>query len=838
MCRLDRLQVSGNDGGGSDVFDVELGMLQVGQGTQNKGTMLLDSGWTLENDDGSPCSPKQAGTDGCSFYLNDSRDGAWCHDVGTGPMRYDLLFNITSSAGEIGFVASESEVPMGEMWESMLLGLESSVVNGTEARIYTKCWKEEGTCANTGFDYDHLGEREQVGSAVFSQDEPGDEVFEEEIPDISEEDIVKVMDWIKAEVAQERIPFCWKDSYGRGVGKIPTECPPEKEKIGALCYSRCPRGTRRFGFDCHSVCPSDMRDDGLFCRKAEYGRGVGFVGLGSTRRCEAEHGRGKCEQWGLFVYPKCRPGYSNVLCCICRPSPPDCRALGLNPEIDLSCAKKILIGNPTPMICNSRLQYDAGLCYPPCNPGYDGVGPLCWSLCDSDQQNCGAGCAKSATDCALTIGDQIFSTLALAANVATLGLAAPATGAATGAAATIKIGSKTVAGTSTLGKALVSVVKLLQTVKPVGLEKGATVIQRIVKARTGATTAQVFTSFKVSKTVYKAITFYQQRYAEDFGGQTSPEIEAKIDEHFHPVTARFLKGVWADIQLEEMSEEYNWAIAGVGLAAGSVVDITGITSVVQAYAKPICKAIVPFPCLPNIDVTLECGRPIPTDLPEENTLTTVAATSQTETTEVSCEDITIDFDTRPGGESLEPGLYVSDEWADYGVLVSASDEKKVRLFNLLNPTGNDFDLGSPNRRCDPSGPGSGEGGEPDMEGKNCEPLGNVLIIQEGTQAEPDDDRHGGVIHFDFKSGVTVLGIGLLDIQSKNAIITIVTEKTVDVGSLSQTASFEESLSVDGLGNNSVQIVSINADNVSRLSVTLAGSGVITFIHLCVSVDSG
>jgi len=191
----------------------------------------------------------------------------------------------------------------------------------------------------------------------------------------------------------------------------------------------------------------------------------------------------------------------------------------------------------------------------------------------------------------------------------------------------------------------------------------------------------------------------------------------------------------------------------------------------------------------------------------------------------SCNEVMIDFNTMPGGEVVEPGLYVSDEWVDYGMLLTSTDGKKVRLFDSLNPTGNDDDLGSPNMRCSPSGgPGKGEGGEPDMEGENCEPLGNVLIIQEGTKAEPDDDSHGGVIHFDFTS-VKVLEIGLLDIEDdEDGTITIV---TVD--------GTEKTIGVDGLGNNSVQNVSIDVDNVSRLSVTLAGSGAVTFISICVSV---
>jgi hypothetical protein len=80
------------------------------------------------------------------------------------------------------------------------------------------------------------------------------------------------------------------------------------------------------------------------------------------------------------------------------------------------------------------------------------------------------------------------------------------------------------------------------------------------------------------------------------------------------------------------------------------------------------------------------------------------------------------------------------------------ERQKVRLFDSLNPTGNDDDLGSPNMRCSPSGrPGKGKGGELGMEGENCEPLGNVLIIQEGTKAKPNDNSHGGITHFDFMS---------------------------------------------------------------------------------------
>lgn len=232
--------------------------------------------------------------------------------------------------------------------------------------------------------------------------------------------------------------FCWRDSQTRGVGKVPHACPEGREMIGLLCYSKCPDGMKRFGFDCHSVCPDGMRDDGLFCRAAEYGRGVGYPWKfgdhvfrldGARARCEAEHGRDGCEKNGAIIYPKCRPGYHAFGCCICRPAVPDCNALGLNAGIDLSCAKRIRIGDPRPGSCGSDQDYDAGLCYKKCAPGYKGVGPVCWGKAPSGWVGCGMGAAKDSKTCGSAIFNQVYSVGNLAFTVATLGMSTAATGA-------------------------------------------------------------------------------------------------------------------------------------------------------------------------------------------------------------------------------------------------------------------------------------------------------------------------------------------------------------------------------------------------------------------------
>jgi hypothetical protein len=247
--------------------------------------------------------------------------------------------------------------------------------------------------------------------------------------------------------------FCWKDSYGRGVGTVPTSCASGQDMRGLLCYDNCPAGMQVAPgtVDCHSVCPAGMRDDGLFCRRAEYGRGAGYAwefrdgfnSDGMISRCESDgNGKGNCEMWGAIAYPKCRPGYSAVGYCICRPNVPDCTQLGLGGRLDLSCAKKIQISAPKLGICpggNSDLpgsaqQMDAGLCYRGCDAGYTGVGPVCWKDPPKGWVNCGMGAAKDSTTCAAIVFGQVAAVGQLALTAATLGSSMAGTAGAGGAA--------------------------------------------------------------------------------------------------------------------------------------------------------------------------------------------------------------------------------------------------------------------------------------------------------------------------------------------------------------------------------------------------------------------
>jgi len=179
---------------------------------------------------------------------------------------------------------------------------------------------------------------------------------------------------------------------------------------------------------------------------------------------------------------------------------------------------------------------------------------------------------------------------------------------------------------------------------------------------------------------------------------------------------------------------------------------------------------------------------------------------------------------------------VSTDWMDYGLQLSQTGGYlKPRLFDTANPGTQrlgDPDLGSPNEKCTPSGPGVGVGGEPGMPGENCVPQGNVLIIQESNTEVPDDNVDGGTIIFNFViKAETVYEIGLMDVDYETDI-----EVTYhDENGKKQTATIEVPLA----GDNSVQVLAINYDNVSQLKLNLSRSGAVTFITFCTpSAPSG
>ena len=176
---------------------------------------------------------------------------------------------------------------------------------------------------------------------------------------------------------------------------------------------------------------------------------------------------------------------------------------------------------------------------------------------------------------------------------------------------------------------------------------------------------------------------------------------------------------------------------------------------------------------------------------------------------------------------------LEDEWLEaYGLKLAASGGlgELPRIFDTANPGSNKYgdpDLGSPNEKCTPSGPGTGIGGEPGAPGENCDPLGNVLIIQENNKKPeiPDDNVDGGTITFTFMQTVEyVYAFGIIDVDYESSM-TVYTETDAGLSS--------ETIEIEMLGDNSVQTVPISMANVVKLKLDLARSGGVTFLTFCV-----
>jgi hypothetical protein len=336
--------------------------------------------------------------------------------------------------------------------------------------------------------------------------------------------------------------YCWKDSRTRGAGTIPTDCAFGTERQGLLCYPTCAAGFTGVANVCWQNCPSGFIDDGAFCRKpAAYGRGAGHAwqiqdGLsnaGMLARCQSAEGRG-CEMWGALAYPTCRDGFAAFGANVCTPV---CTA-GMT-DIGVSCAKKTTTRDTIVSSCGAGMVYETGLCYKACDPGYAGVGPVCWGTCPSNlPYQCGAGCAKDIDTCATTTNDQVLSVVGTITDIA---LTVATAGAGTALKKGIEQGSKVAvnAAAKSLAKAVTKeTVKqsLLATAKKVGKEVSSTTAEAWAVA------------------------------AGSYGTQVALDGAAGVD-----------------------LPEFNWAD----------LDPTGISGIITAYAHPVCAPPPPGTVVPG-----------------------------------------------------------------------------------------------------------------------------------------------------------------------------------------------------------------------------------------------
>jgi hypothetical protein len=176
----------------------------------------------------------------------------------------------------------------------------------------------------------------------------------------------------------------------------------------------------------------------------------------------------------------------------------------------------------------------------------------------------------------------------------------------------------------------------------------------------------------------------------------------------------------------------------------------------------------------------------------------------------------------PGGGTAPLDLF---PFVHFSVANLGGGPHSLVIFDSSQPTGGDWDLGTPHQ--DFGGPGIGLGGAGGQPGENAAPLGNLLIIAEnindGAPPEgiidyPDDEAGGGIITATFDAAVTVEYITLVDMDDSAR------------GSLIRLYSHEALLfiyPIQDLGDNSVQTVSFEGyKDVTRMEFFFKGSGAI------------
>lgn len=158
-----------------------------------------------------------------------------------------------------------------------------------------------------------------------------------------------------------------------------------------------------------------------------------------------------------------------------------------------------------------------------------------------------------------------------------------------------------------------------------------------------------------------------------------------------------------------------------------------------------------------------------------------------------------------------------------GVTVSAytaeGNVADAMIFDTAAPTGDDFDLGTPNNSF--GGPGIGKAGKKGQLFANSVPKNKALIISEdGIASNPDDKGSGGYLVFNLAKPTFIESIGLLD-NDEQTLFTVTSKD----GSI---AHFYNS---NG-GDNSFELVKISKPGVIQITVVFIGSGAITEINSC------
>ena len=200
------------------------------------------------------------------------------------------------------------------------------------------------------------------------------------------------------------------------------------------------------------------------------------------------------------------------------------------------------------------------------------------------------------------------------------------------------------------------------------------------------------------------------------------------------------------------------------------------------------------------------------------------------------ESFIIDFEDFNTGDIVSE-IFIMDPFENAqvaGITMAFPDSNTAMVFDSSNPTGGDFDIGTPNEIY--GGPGIGDGGV-----SNNIALGNVLILSEDLDASDPDDifEVGASFVFDFSANDAVIlnAFDILDIEeSSNPTV-------VNLYDFEENILFSKEVTPGG--DNSKTTVDLeNTSGVAFMEIIMNSSGAIDNIALeletaepCVECDS-
>jgi hypothetical protein len=256
-------------------------------------------------------------------------------------------------------------------------------------------------------------------------------------------------------------------------------------------------------------------------------------------------------------------------------------------DIGISCQKNTYDrGAGKLMQCDPSKQYDAGLCYDNCRPGFAGVGFVCWADCPANLAvNCGASCAKSKDDCALAVTDQVTSPFIAAGSIALTvltagGGSAAVSGAKTGAQAGAQVAAKVAAKAA----ARTGLKTAIRTALRSGTMQAAKALAK-----------DIAVDLAIDAAIGAVITTSVWGGFEAAGQKAQAEAITDMKVGMREAVKKRMGDLVSDGQIDAIVDTA-MAAAEAQAPAGSVfpwesLDPTGLADVVRSYNLPLCSDV-------------------------------------------------------------------------------------------------------------------------------------------------------------------------------------------------------------------------------------------------------